>query len=192
MGRQESTQVGRDTQVSGDAKYNMITQNSDSMSHTVGGLALLNGGIQVGQEFTLIARCGITANVPDTPTTYTVNLFSKDAPWKFRVLEVRFEVIDLTVGDWTDGDSGNLDITVQDGDGAGSESFSDILADQALDDDFANGLGVSYPHATVGLTNTEIDAGESLRCLVIAEPDSVGATNDGVLIDFILRCMRVQ
>lgn len=194
MTLRESTKTGRTTSVLGDAKYNMLIQDPQSTDSRLGGLGTSGtvADVAVGQEFTLIGRAGKDENVPDAATTYTVDFYSKDAPYKFRVLEVRFEVIDLTAGDWTDGDGGNLDITVQDGDGADSESFTDVLADQVLDDDFSNGLGVSYPSSSVALTNTTIDEGESLRASIIAEPDSAGATNDGVLIDFIIRCMRVN
>lgn len=194
MSKAESTKTGRKTSVLGDSKYNMLIQDPESTDSTTGGLRATGtvADVAVGQEFTLIARCGIDENTPAAATTYTTDFYSKDAPYKLRVLEVRFEVIDLTTADYTDADGGNLDITLQDGDGVASETFSDVLADFALDDDYANGTGATFPTAAIGLTNTVIDVGESLRALVIADPDSVGATNDGVLIDIIVRCMRVQ
>ncbi len=194
MTLRQATQSGRETIFSGGTKYNLITQDPESIGSTPAGLPTTGtvAATAVGHEFTLVGRMGIDGNAPDAATTYTVNLFAKDAPYKFRVLEIRFEVIDLTVGDFTDGDGGNLDITVQDGDGASSEAFTDVLADQALDDDYANGTGTGYPTSAVALTNTTIAAGESLRASLIVEPDSVGATNDGALVDVIIRCLRVE
>lgn len=177
-----------------DTKYNLCTQDPSGLLHSAGGLGSTGtlADVQVGQEFTLLGRVGIEANSPAAATTYTVNFFSKDAPYKFQILEVAFQVVDLTVADFTDGDAGNLDLTVEDGDGAASEAFTDVLADQALDDDYANGTGLRYPTATVGLTNCVIGAGESLRASLIVDPDATaGATNDGAVVDVIVRCLRV-
>lgn len=195
MGLTQNPLAGRSTTLSADSVTGLHTQNPASTQSTVGGLpttGTVEDAVAVGQEFTMIGRVGIDENSPAAATTYTTDFFSKNAPFKFRILEVILQIVDLTAADFTDGDGGNLDFTVQDGDGAESETFTDVLADQTLDDDFENGETVRYPHATVFLTNTTIDVNESLRAQLIVDPDATaGATNDGAMVDCIVRCMRV-
>lgn len=175
-----------------------ITQNPESTYSTPGGLtipaAAAVGEVARGQEFTLLARTGIGANSPAAATTYRQPFFdAKSAPFKFRVLEVGFEVVDVTVGDFTDGDGGNLDLTVIRGDGAASETESDVLADFALDDDYANGTGVRFPTAAVALANNTVVEGGSLYADLVVDPDATaGATNDGAIVDVWVRCLRVE
>lgn len=191
----ETGRTGVQVNLTPDGVTGVVTQDSESTLSTPGGLATSGtvADLAMGQEFTLIARCGIDTNSPAASTTYTVDYFSKNAPFKFRVLEVMFEVIDLTVAEFTDADAGNLDVTVQDGDGAEAETFTDVLADFALDDDYANGKGARFPTAAVVLTNTTIEKNESLRAQLIVDPDAVaGGTNDGALVDIMVRCIRVN
>ncbi len=179
-----------------DTVLKLITQDSESTSSTVNGLTTPVGAVTevaVGQEFVMLARVGIGADAPDAATTYRAPFFTaKSAPFKMRVLEVGFEVIDLTVGDFTDGDGGNLDVTVIRGDGAASETESDVVADFAMDDDYANGSGARFPTASVLLANNIVVSGGSLYTDLIVEPDSVGATNDGASVDVWVRCIRVN
>jgi len=173
-----------------------ITQNPESTMGTPGGLRVVGTVADVarGQEFTLIARCGIDENSPAATTTYRTPFFTaKNAPYKFRILEVGFEVIDLTEANFTDGDNGNLDVTVIRGDGADAEAETDVLADQALDDDYANGAGARYPSSSVVLANNEVVAGGSLYADLVVDPDdTAGAVNDGALVDVWVRCVRVE
>lgn len=186
---------GRTVEHSQDNVSGLITQNPESTMSTLGGLTAsppTAGQIAVGQEFVLLGRVGIAANSPAELTTYTVQWFNKNAPFKFRINEVVLSMVDLTAGDFTDGDAGALDFTVIRGDGAASETESDVLADQTLDDDFENGETVRYPHATVFLANNEVVSGGSLKAQLIVTPDATaGATNDGVTADVLIRCLRV-
>jgi hypothetical protein len=155
-----------------------------------------SGDVEVGQEITLLGRFVSTAGIADTETQ-TINFYSKDCPYTLRVLEIRFQVISIDVAHFTDGDGGNLDFTVHKGDGAASESFSDLLADVALDDDYVNGEGDFYPTSTVPLVvaQQEIEANKSLRAQLILDPDDTikgGAGNDPVTIDCMIRCLRVK
>lgn len=179
-----------------DTVLKLITQDSESTSSTVNGLTIPVGAVTevaVGQEFLLMARVGIGADAPDAATTYRTPFFTaKSAPFKMRAIQVGFEVVDLTVANFTDGDGGNLDVTVIRGDGAASETESDVLADFALDDDYANGKGAQFPTVGVALTNNIIVADGSLYADLIVEPDSVGATNDGAIVDVWCRCVRVN
>jgi hypothetical protein len=173
-----------------------ITQNPESTHGTPGGLRATGTVADVarGQEFTLLARVGIDENSPAAATTYRTPFFTaKSAPFKFRVLEIGFEVVDLTVADFTDADAGNLDVTVIRGDGAASEVESDVLADFAMDDDYANGAGARFPNATVVLANNEVVAGGSLYADLVVDPDATaGATNDGAMVDVWCRCIRIE
>jgi hypothetical protein len=184
----------RATDFTQDAKSGLLLQSPESTGTTPGGLRATGtvADVAYGNEFTLIARCGIAANSPAAATTYRTVLYNKNAP-KLRVLEVRFQVVDLTEADFTAGDAGNLDVTLIRGDGAESETESDILADFALDDAYANGEGASFPTATVPLlAGGEVVAGGSLYADLIVDPDATaGATNDGALVDVIVRCIRI-
>ena len=191
MSQTHASKSGVKADLSHDSKYNLGTQAPTGMLHSAAGLTTTGTvtDVAVGQEFTLIARCGIDENSPAASTEYQTDIFDGDCPFKMRVLEVRFEVVDLTVADFTDADAGNLDLTVL---GGPDGSEVDILADFALDDDYANGTGASFPTAAVALTNTEVDVDESLHAILIVDPDATaGATNDGAMVDVILRCIRV-
>ena len=181
------------TSIDQDTVTGLPTQNVESTRSTPGGLRATGtvADVLMGHEFTLLARCGIEANSPAAATTYRTTLMDSNAPFKFRILQIGFEVVDLTVGDFTDGDAGNLDITVIRGDGAESETESDILADFALDDDYANGEGAQFPTVAAGLANNTVVEGGSLYVDLIVDPDdTAGAVNDGALVDVWLRCIR--
>ena len=186
----------RVTTVTQDAIMKLITQNPESTSSTVNGLTISVGEneteVQVGQEFTMLARVGFGINHPDAADTHRTPFFTaKSAPFEFRILEVGFEVVDITVADFTDADAGNLDITVIRGDGATSETESDVLADFAMDDDYANGTGARFPNATQILTNNTVVSGGSLYVDLVIDPDATaGATNDGAVVDCWVRCLR--
>lgn len=187
----------RTTDRSQDTTLKIVTQDSESTVSTVAGLTTPVGqvtDIAVGQEFTLIARTGFGVNSPAAATTYRTPFFpAKTAPFKMRVMEVGFEVVDITVAEFTDGDAGNLDVTVIRGDGAASETESDILADFALDDDYANGKGARFPTAAVALSNNIVVDGGSLYADLVVDPDdTAGATNDGAIVDVWVRCIRVN
>jgi hypothetical protein len=177
----------------GDAKYNLISQDPQSMSHKTGGLSV-NGDVAVGQRLTLIGRC-VSAAALKAVVTYTVDFFAKDAPFKFRILDIRVKLVSYTQADWTDADGGNLDVTVQDGDGAASETFTDVLADQAFDDTYTDGMVLDYPSATIVLADNEIAAGESLRAQMICDPDDTvvaAAGADACTMEFVIDIIRVS
>jgi hypothetical protein len=187
----------RVTRQNQDTTLKLLTQNPESTSSTVAGLTVPTGqctDVAVGQEFTLLARCGIGVDSPAGATTYRTPFFTaKSAPFPFRILQVGFEVVDITVTDFTDGDGGNLDVTVIRGDGAASETESDVLADFALDDDYANGEGAQFPTVAVGFTNNTVVAGGSLYADLVVDPDATSAgTNDGALVDVWVRCLRIN
>lgn len=181
-----------------DTVLKLITQDSESTSSTVDGLTISVGEneteVQVGQSFIMLARVGYGINHQAAVDTHRTPFFTaKSAPFKMRVLQVGFEVVDITVAEFTDGDAGNLDITVIRGDGAASETESDVLADFALDDDYANGKGAQFPTAAVALTNNIIVEGGSLYVDLVVDPDATaGATNDGAVVDCWVHCIRVN
>lgn len=194
MTQSHDSKSGVKADLSHDTKYNLSTQAPTGILHSSNGLGTTGtlADVQVGQEFCLLGRMGIDENSPATITTYSVNLYNKDAPFKMRINEILLTIGDLTVADFTDADAGALDVTLIRGDGATSETESDVLADQTLDDDFETGERVSYPHATVFLTNDVVVAGGTLRADLLVTPDATaGATNDGVWVDVLVRCMRI-
>lgn len=196
MSLTRTSKSGVAADASADAVYNLGTQDPTGLLHTAGGLSTANGAVAVGQEFTMVGRLVSAAALTST-TTYTVNFFSQNAPFKFRVLEVQVQLISYTQADWTDGDGGNLDVTLQDGDGdTTSETFTDVLADQALDDSYTAGMALRYPSGTVALVpaTSTIDEDESLRAQLVCDPDDTvkgGAGADAVTVDVIVRCLRV-
>lgn len=182
------------TRIEQDAILGLPIQTVESTRSTPGGLRTAGTVTDVlkGHEFTLIARVGIDANSPADVTTYRTPFFTaKSAPFPFRILQVGFEVVDITAGDFTDGDAGNLDVTVIRGDGAASETETDVLADFALDDDYANGEGAQFPTVSIPLVNNSVVEGGSLYVDLLVDPDATaGATNDGAMVDVWCRCIR--
>ena len=186
--------AGKNVEHNQDSVTGVITQNPESTLSTKGGLGTTGtvADVAYGTPFVLLGRVGIDENSPAASTTYTVQWFNKDAPFKFRILEIVLKVVDVTAADFTDGDAGNLDFTVIRGDGDVSENESDVLADQTLDDDFENGETVRYPHGTVFLANDTVVEGGSLKAQLIVDPDATaGATNDGAMVDVEIHCLRM-
>jgi len=136
---------------------------------------------------------GIAADSPAASTTYRATLLNKNAPAILKVLQIQARMVDVTIGDFTGSDSGNLDLTVIRGDGAGTETESDVLAVQALNDTTDNGEALFYPAGTVVLTNDTIVSGGSLYVDLLVDPDATaGATNDGATVDVMVTVMKVQ
>lgn len=195
MAKRETTLVGSSVTVEQDDATGVLYQKPDSVLQTPGGLTATpptTGEKFYGVPIILGCRVGIAANSPASATTYRATLLNKNAPCILKVIEIGVQIVDITAGDFTDGDAGNLDVTVIRGDGAGTETETDILADYALDDDFENGETMRFPHGTVFLTNSTVIAGGSLYVDLIVDPDSTaGATNDGCTADVWVTCVPV-
>jgi hypothetical protein len=195
MSLTQSTKSGVAADLSHDSKYNLPTVDPNGLLHSSGGLGTTGSlaDIQVGTEFVLLGRVGIDENSPAASTTYTVQFFDSDAPFKFRINEIVMTMGDITVANFTDGDAGNLDFLVVRGDGdPDGETETDVLASQTFDDDIETGETIRYPHATVFLDNDTVVDGGSLKAQLILDPDATaGATNDGAWVDCLIRCMRV-
>lgn len=193
MGLTQTTLTGKTTEHTADSVLSIITQNPESTNGTAGGLSV-NGDIAVGVPFLIKVRT-VSAAALKAVVTYTADIFAKNCPFKLEVLSIRVRLISYTQADWTDADGGNLDITVQDGDGAASESFTDVLADQVWDDTYTDGMQLEYPSATVVIGNATIDEDESLRCQMICDPDDTvvaAAGADALTMEFIVECIRVN
>ena len=195
MPRNETSLVGITTEWSQDSATGVLSQNAESTKSSPGGLTAsppVTGELAFGIPMVLACRVGIAANSPAAATTYRATLLNKSAPSKLKVLSVEARIVDLTTADFTDGDGGNLDLTVIRGDGAASEVESDILADFTLDDDYANGEHVRWPDTTTFLTNDGIVSGGSLYVDLVVDPDATaGATNDGATVDVWVTVLRV-
>lgn len=168
----------------------IVTQDPESTDSTPGGLAL-NSDIAVGVPFIIKVRT-VTAAALKTPTTYTAQIFTDDAPFKMEVISVRTRLVSYTQADWTDADGGNLDVTIHSGTVA---AYVDLLADVAWDDTYTDGMELAYPTSSAVITNTTVDEDESLRCQCIADPDdtvSAGAGADACTFDFYLTCIRLN
>lgn len=178
-----------------DNATGLLIQNPASTYSTQGGLTATppaTGQKFYGPPIVVGARVGIAANSPAASTTYRATIFNKNCPHKMKVQDVQLRIVDLTAADFGDADGGNLDFTLIRGDGAASETESDVLADQTLDDDFENGETVRYPHATVFLANDEIVEGGSLYADLIVDPDdTAGATNDGAVVDVFVTLVPI-
>lgn len=195
MAKTETTLAGAKVEVNQDDATGVVFQLPESVNHTPGGLTAsppTTGQKFYGQPIVLGCRVGIAANSPAAATTYRATLLDSNAPCILKVLRVAVRIVDITAGDFTDGDAGNLDVTVIRGDGADTETESDILADYAMDDDFENGEFMEFPHATVFLDNDTIVAGGSLYVDLILDPDNTAAaTNDGCTADVWVTCVPV-
>lgn len=178
-----------------DAKHGVATQDPESTLATMGGIGDVLGDFAVGVPTKVVVRMG-SASFVAAATDYTADVFAKDCPHKMRLLDVSFQVQALTLTDWTDADNGNLDLKVEHGDGAASESFNEVMADFAIDDDYAAGEGARVAplvSAPLVIAYQIIDEGESLRVVLTADPDDTITTGAAATwIDVILTLVRVN
>lgn len=92
-----------------DGVTGVVTQDPESMLHSMAGLTNADGNVAFGQSFTLVAYLSRTA----TGTT-SVDLFSSDCPFKLRVLKVKVRVLDDAKGRARKGD-GSVSVVVRKG-----------------------------------------------------------------------------
>jgi len=197
MGRSESSLVGRGpTEWSQDSVSGVLTQNPESTLSSVTEVGGTNGNIGLGVPFKVCCRLGIAANSPAAATNYDADVFSKNAPFKFRVLGGQMTTIDVTAAEFGAADAGALNLTLRHGDGAASETFANIV-DCNFDENIpANGFSTPLPRAATDAWDIDeavIGEGESLQVRLTLDPDATaGATNDGCEVFVELDCLRVN
>jgi hypothetical protein len=195
MARTETYLPGLDTRILQDDATGILIQMPDSTKQTMGGLDAsppVTGQKFYGVPLVLGCRVGIAANSPAASTTYRATILNKNAPTILKILKIETRMVDITEGDFTTGDGGNLTLTVKRGNGAASETESDVLAEQQIDGTVQNGEQLQYPTATVFLTNDTIVSGGSLYVDLLVDPDvTAGAVNDGCTYDVWVTCVPV-
>jgi hypothetical protein len=159
----------------------------------MGGMGNVLADMEVGVPYVIRARVGSASYLAGS-TAVVVSIFNKDCPHKLRILKAGFVVQTMTLTDWTDGDGGNLDFKIEHGDGAGSESFNDILASQTLDDDYDVDDADWFPNGTVNLDQTYcvIGVGESLKATLTGDPDDTTTDSAATWIDVWFKVMRIN
>lgn len=191
----ETPLQARTTNVEQDSVMAILTQDAISTNSTPTGLTT-NGDVGFGKEFVLCARLGIAADSPAGATNYDALFFNKNAPFKFLVTQVTITTIDVTAGDYTAADAGDLKFELAHGDGEASETFTNIFSLNLDENVPANNLGLTIPASathTMDQAQTIIAAGDSLRARVILDPDATAAgTNDGGEFLWVIRCVRVK
>jgi hypothetical protein len=90
-----------------DAVTGVVTQDPESMLHSIAGLTNADGNTAFGQTFTL----GTYFTATGTGTT-TTSLFSSNAPFKFRVLSCKVTMLDEANGRLRDGGANHLTVSV--------------------------------------------------------------------------------
>jgi hypothetical protein len=179
-----------------DSKHGVATQDPESTLATINGIANVLGDVAVGVPYRIITRVG-AASFAAASTEYVANVFSKDCPHKLRLLEVAFQVQEITVTDWTTGPAGGkMNLKVEHGDGAEAEDFQEIMADFEVGYGYGDGEG-DYCAPADGRPLVPayqvIDMNKSLRVTMTADPDNaIGDGASACWIDVILTVMRVN
>lgn len=178
-----------------DAKHGVVSQDPVSTLATMNGIGNVLGDFAVGVPVVIIARVG-AASHPAAATDRTANVFAKDCPHKLRLLDVSFQMDTIDVLEFDDGDGGALDLKVEHGDGAASESFNEVMADFAIEDDYVNGEGALVAptvSAPLVVAYQVVDVGESLRVTLTIDPDAtIAAGAAAVWVDVMLTVVRIN
>jgi hypothetical protein len=177
-----------------DAKHGVVTQDPVSTLATMNGMADVLADMEIGVPYVIRVRIGSGSFVA-AATDYVVDVFAKDCPHKLRILEASFVMQAITTTDWDNSDGGVLDLQIEHGDGAASESLNDILAVQLLDENYAVDDGTYYPNGTINLDQTYcvIGVDESLKVTLGCDPDATITTGASACwVDVIFTVMRVN
>ena len=90
-----------------DGVMGVVTQDPESMLHSIAGLEAADANTAFGQTFPLVAHFTATGT-----GTSTATFFNADAPWKFRVLSCKVEMLDEANGRLRDGGINHLTVSV--------------------------------------------------------------------------------
>lgn len=193
MAKFEHGRTGVTMNLTPDSKHGVVSQDPQSTLATAGGISDVSGKIEVGVPYTIRGRIGSDSYLAGSTAT-TLSVFNKDCPHKLRIMRMGFVTQTMTLTDWGDADGGNLDLKVEHGDGAASESFNDILASQTLDDDFDVDDGNWFPNGTVNLDQTYcvVDEGESIKITLTADPDDTTVDSAATYLDMWFEVVRIM
>jgi hypothetical protein len=173
MGLKEVGRTGVQVNLGADGVTGIVTQDPESMLHSIGGLTNADGNTAWGLAFTIVGY--FTATTDDSQT---ITVFDSDAPFKFRVLKCGCTLVDDANG-VIRGPNGQLSLSVL----AGSAV---VCASQLKD------MGMSeVRNVLLNTTGGEVvSADGSLSVKVVSRVPLTNDTNTMKLL-VELTCMRV-
>lgn len=182
MGLNEAGRTGVSVNLVADGVTGVVTQDPESMLHSLGGLTNADGNSAFGIPFSLMAYATHTTTYATQITTTT--FATANMPFKIRVLGMRVHCVANRTEDFRDG-YGWIGVRLQDGDGSGN--WTDIKTIEQIGD---MEPGDVRDTPILDASNVVISANEGLRVSVLSAADSFG-TNPTVTFIVELRCLRV-
>lgn len=170
MSLNEQGRTGVKVNLTADGVMGIVSQDPESMLHSPGGLEDANGNTAFGQKFTVQAHFTAT-----TTGTTTANIFSSDAPFKFRVAKCMVTMLDEANGRLRDGGASSLAISLP---GIVGEDVSDMRQLESRE------LALSRSGSEV------VSADGSLSVVAKLRMPNTGVT-DTLKVLVTLDCMRV-
>lgn len=177
-------QSGGPTQLSAnDDQFGLMTQvPSGAVKHSDGGLTDADGNTAFGSPFAILAYFEHATTTAEQITT--VDFFSENAPYKFRILGIKVRCISSRASEFKSG-YGRVQITLEDGDG--SSVFTPLLPWTEVGDmKSGDTKEVSVIHQATAV----IGSGEGLRCRFSSNASS-GGTLPTVKFLVEIQCLRV-
>lgn len=182
MGLKEVGRTGVQVNLAADGVTGVVTQDPESMLHSIAGLTYADGDTAFGIPIHFLAYATHSTTYATQATTVT--FATDDMPFKVRVLGVKVRCLANRTEDFRDG-YGYVGVVVQDGDG--DSTWTEILTVEQVGD---MEPGDVREIAVVEHTNAVVDANEGLRVRVLSQADSFG-TNPTVTYIVELQCLRV-
>lgn len=135
-----------------------------------------NDAVMFGAPVTVVVKGIVAADVAYDAAGAIHNVLSKPTlAKKYRIVDVKTIVRVLRTGGAPD-----HDVKVQVGDGAASESFTDVVADVDIDSDT---VGLPTERILVNSAATVWSTGRTLRCQLAVSGTTTGATAE---VDFVI------
>ena len=174
MGLKEVGRTGVQVNLSADGVFGVVTQDPESMLHSMSGLEYASGNSGYGQEFTLTARVSQTAS-----GTSTTTFAASNSPFKFRVIDGEVECLQDALGRARLG-SGRASVNVM----AGSTGTVASINVTEMRQGEVKPLKVN----TLGNEVVDVDGSLSVAAVSVLPEISTGTTWE-LLVK--LRCLRV-
>jgi hypothetical protein len=182
MGLEERGRTGVKVNLWGDGIFGVVTQNPESMLHSIAGLTDADGNTAFGSPFSMLFYFTHTTTAAEQTTNSAPA--STNAPWKFRVLGVKVRCISSQGKEFTP-EYGHLRVSLQDNDG--SSNFTSIIPPIDIGD-METGDVREFP--VIYQDTAVIGADEGLRCRFQSKADSGGVLP---IVQFLVevQCLRV-
>lgn len=184
MGLKEVGRTGVQVNLLADGVTGVVTQDPESMLHSLGGLTNADGNVAFGIPFKVLAYFTHTTTAASQTTTATP--IDGDAPFKFRVVGARVKSVSNSPGRMQAKGGADCTVMVWQGDGGTTEVWLPItvmdVRELATDD--------VLEAKVVDLSNVAVDTDESLRVQMRSAADG-SYVGDTVSVVVELDCLRV-